>query len=95
MTSHENTLKQALMGLSKLQLPILNDISKKEIKEIQQAENAENKINNLTDEQKNEFGTIRLTSPHNGWFTLILAFSDFSVHNLVYKNHLFLIISNN
>ena len=44
MTSHENTLKEALMGLSKLQLPILNDISEKEIKEIQQAENAENKL---------------------------------------------------
>ena len=60
MTSHENTLKQALMGLSKLQLPILNDISKKEIKEIQQAENAENKINNLTDEQKKKIGEFRL-----------------------------------
>ena len=60
MTSHENTLKQALMGLSKLQLPILNDISEKEIKEIQQAENAENKINNLTDEQKKEIGEFRL-----------------------------------
>ena len=57
MTSHENTLKQALMGLSKLQLPILNDISEKEI---QQAENAENKINNLTDEQKKEIGEFRL-----------------------------------
>ena len=66
MTSDENTLKEALIGLSKLQLPFKNDVSEKEIKEIQQAENAENKINNLTDEQKNEFGTIRLTSPHNG-----------------------------
>ena len=35
MTLYENTLKQALMGLSKL--PILNDISEKEIKEIHQA----------------------------------------------------------
>ena len=41
MTSHQNTLKQALMGLSKLQLPFQVDISEKEIKEIQQAENAE------------------------------------------------------
>ena len=60
MTSHENTLKQALMGLSKLQLPFQDDISEKEIKEIQQAENAETKINNLTDEQKNESGEFRL-----------------------------------
>ena len=35
MTSHENTLKEALMGLSKLQLPIENDISEKEIKAFQ------------------------------------------------------------
>ena len=49
MTSHENTLKEALMGLSKLQLPIENDLSEKKIKEIQQAENAEKKINNLID----------------------------------------------
>ena len=34
MTLHENTLKEALMGLSKMQLPIENDISEKEIKEI-------------------------------------------------------------
>ena len=61
MTSHENTLKEALMGLSKLQLPFQNDISEKEIKEIQQAENAENKINNLTDEQKKEIGDFRLS----------------------------------
>ena len=60
MTSHENTLKEALMGLSKLQLPFQDDISEKEIKEIQQAENAENKINNLTDEQKKEIGEFRL-----------------------------------
>ena len=60
MTSHENTLKQALMGLSKLQLPFQHDVSEKEIKEIQQAENAENKINNLTDEQKKEIGEFRL-----------------------------------
>ena len=59
MTSHETILKQALIGLSKLKLPI-DDISEKEIKEIQQAENAENKINNLTDEQKNEIGEFRL-----------------------------------
>ncbi len=52
MTSHENTLKQALMGLSKLQIPFQDDISEKEIKEIQQAEKAETKINNLTDEQQ-------------------------------------------
>ena len=56
MTSHENTLKQALMGLSKLKLPFHDDISEKEIIEIQQAQNAENKINNLTDEQKKEIG---------------------------------------
>ena len=60
MTSHENTLKQALMGLSKLQLPILNDISEKDIRETQLEENAENKINNLTDKQKNEIGEFRL-----------------------------------
>ena len=60
MTSNENTLKQALMGLSKLHLPFQVDISEKEIKEIQQAENAENKINNLTDEQKKEIGEFRL-----------------------------------
>ena len=60
MTSHENALKQALMGLSKLQLPFQHDVSEKEIKEIQQAENAENKINNLTDEQKKEIGEFRL-----------------------------------
>ena len=60
MTSHENTLKDALMGLSKLQLPILNDISKKNIREKQLEENAENKINNLTDEQKKEIGEFRL-----------------------------------
>ena len=61
MTSHENTLKQALMGLSKLQLPIHNDISEIEIKEIQQAENAENKINNLSDKRKSEIGDFRLS----------------------------------
>ena len=60
MTSHENTLKQALMGLSKLQLPILNDISEKDIRETQLEENAENKINNLTDKQKKEIGEFRL-----------------------------------
>ena len=60
MTLHQNTLKQALMGLSKLQLPFQVDISEKEIKEIQQAENAETKINNLTDEQKKEIGEFRL-----------------------------------
>ena len=60
MTSYENTLKEALMGLSKLQLPIENDLSEKEIKKIQQAENAENKINNLTDGQKKEIGQFRL-----------------------------------
>lgn len=60
MTSHENTLKQALMGLSKLKLPFHDDISEKEIIEIQQAQNAENKINNLTDEQKKEIGEFRL-----------------------------------
>ena len=60
MTSHENTLKEALMGLSKLQLPIENDISEKEIKKIQQAENAEKKINNLTPQQKKEIGEFRL-----------------------------------
>ena len=60
MTSHENTIKQALMGLSKLQLPILNDISEKDIRETQLEENAENKINNLTDEQKKEIGEFRL-----------------------------------
>ena len=48
------------MGLSKLQLPILNDISEKDIRETQLEENAENKINNLTDEQKKEIGEFRL-----------------------------------
>ena len=52
MTSNENTLKQALMGLSKLQLPILNDISEKDIRETQLEENAEKKINDLTPQQK-------------------------------------------
>ena len=61
MTSHENTLKQALMGLSKLQLPIHNDISETEIKETQQAENAVNKINNLSEKQKREIGDFRLS----------------------------------
>ena len=60
MTSHENTLKQALMGLSKLQLPFQHDVSEKEIKVTQQAENAENKINNLTSEQKKVIGEFRL-----------------------------------
>ena len=61
MTSHENTLKQALMGLSKLQLPLEDDLSEKEIKEIQHAENAEKKINNLTAKQKSEIGDSRLS----------------------------------
>ena len=61
MTAHENTIKQALMGLSKLQLPFQDDISEKEIKEIQQAENAENKINNLSDKRKSEIGDFRLS----------------------------------
>ena len=60
MTSHENTLKQALMGLSKLQLPILNDISEKDIRETQLEENAEKKINDLTPQQKKEIGEFRL-----------------------------------
>ena len=61
MTSHENTLKEALMGLSKLQLPFQDDLSEKEIKEIQHAENAEKKINNLTAKQKSEIGDFRLS----------------------------------
>ena len=60
MTSHENTLKQALMGLSKLKLPILNDISEKDIRETQLEENAEKKINDLTPQQKKEIGEFRL-----------------------------------
>ena len=65
MTSHENTLKQALMGLSKLQLPILNDISEKDIRETQLEENAEKKINDLTPQQKKEIGEFRLSIIRN------------------------------
>ena len=60
MTSHENTLKEALMGLSKLQLPFQDDLSEKEIKETQLEENAEKKINDLTPQQKKEIGEFRL-----------------------------------
>jgi len=65
MTSHENTLKKALMGLSKLQLPISKDLSEKEIKETQLTENAERKINSLTNLQKKEIGEFRLGIIHN------------------------------
>ena len=65
MTSHENTLKKALMGLSKLQLPISKDLSEKEIKETQLTENAELKINSLTNLQKQEIGEFRLGIIHN------------------------------
>jgi len=65
MTSHEKTLKQALMGLNKLQLPIFNDISEKDIRETQLKENAENKINSLTTLQKQEIGEFRLGIIHN------------------------------
>ena len=65
MTSHENTLKNSLMGLSKQKLPISKDISEKEIKEIQLTENAEHKINSLTTLQKQEIGEFRLGIIHN------------------------------
>ena len=65
MTSHENTLKKALMGLSKQQLPISKDLSEKEIKETQFLENAEHKINSLTTLQKQEIGEFRLVIIHN------------------------------
>ena len=65
MTSHENTLKKALMGLSKQQLPISKDLSEKEIKEIQLTENAEHKINSLTTLQKQKIGEFRLGIIHN------------------------------
>ena len=65
MTSHENVLKKALMGLSKLQLPISKDLSEKEIKEIQLTENAELKINSLTNLQKQEIGEFRLEIIHD------------------------------
>ena len=60
MTSHEKILEEALLGLSKLQLPLSKDISEKEIKEIQLTENAEHKINSLTILQKQEIGEFRL-----------------------------------
>ena len=65
MTSHDNILRRSLEGLSKLQLPISEDISKKEIKEIQLIENAEYKINSLTILQKKEIGEFRLGIIHN------------------------------
>ena len=65
MTSHENILKKALMGLSKLQLPISKDLSEKEIKKIQLTENAEYKINSLTTLQKQEIGEFRLGIIHD------------------------------
>ena len=65
MTSNENILKEALVGLSKLQLPISKELSEKEIKEIQLTENAESKINSLTNLQKQEIGEFRLGIIHN------------------------------
>ena len=65
MTSHKNILKEALMGLSKLQLPMTKELSKKEIKEIQLTENAEYKINSLTNLQKQEIGEFRLGIIHD------------------------------
>ena len=65
MTSHENILKEALVGISKLQLPISKELSEKEIKEIQLTENAELKINSLTTLQKQEIGEFRLGIIHN------------------------------
>ena len=65
MTSHDNILKEALEGLSKLQLPISKDISEKEIKEMQLIENAEYKINSLTIQQKKEIGEFRLGIIHD------------------------------
>ena len=65
MTSHKNILKEALMGLSKLQLPMTKELSEKEIKEIQLTENAEYKINSLTNPQKQEIGEFRLGIIHD------------------------------
>jgi len=65
MTSHEKILEEALLGLSKLQLPLSKDISEKEIKEIQLTENAEHKINSLTILQKQEIGEFRLGIIHD------------------------------
>ena len=65
MTSHENILKEALVVISKLQLPISKDLSEKEIKKIQLTENAEYKINSLTTLQKQEIGEFRLEIIHN------------------------------
>ena len=65
MTSHKKILEEALLGLSKLQLPISKDISEKEIKEIQLIENAEYKINSLTILKKKEIGEFRLGIIHN------------------------------
>ena len=65
MTSHQNILKDALVGLSKQQLPISKELSEKEIKEIQLTENAEHKINSLTTLQKQEIGEFRLGIIHD------------------------------
>ena len=65
MTSHKNILKEALMGLSKLRLPMTKELSEKEIKEIQLTENAEHKINSLTILQKQEIGEFRLGIIHD------------------------------
>ena len=65
MTSHEKILEEALLGPSKLQLPLSKDISEKEIKEIQLTENAEHKINSLTILQKQEIGEFRLGIIHD------------------------------
>jgi len=62
MTSQDNILKEALVGLSKLQLPIYKDLSEKEV---QLSENAEYKINSLTTLQKQEIGEFRLGIIHN------------------------------
>ena len=62
MTSQDNIFKEALVGLSKLQLPISKELSEKDV---QLSENAEYKINSLTTLQKQEVGEFRLGIIHN------------------------------
>ncbi len=62
MTSQENILKEALVGLGKLQLPISKKLPEKEVQFI---ENAEYKISSLTTLQKQEIGEFRLGIIHN------------------------------
>ena len=64
MTSHENTLKEALMGLSKLQLPFENDLSEKEDLSLRFPEKVIELQNRLRELQKSMMANSARVNPN-------------------------------